>query len=134
MENREGPFIRGHSIYSELYSVAEDLFHSSFNGTSTTYETNDCYGAFWVTHNLDTTRAIELANKIRERINRYVGYSIIAKPESHEAESDSNPYNHNAVCLCLLPKHIADQSDRYGGDAMTAALSACVDSGIIYFQ
>jgi hypothetical protein len=132
---KEGPFIKGHPIYLDLYTLAKDLFEP-FVGVSRVYESYDTYGGFWITYGkaantkVDAIRAMDAATAIRKLMNAHVGFSIIAKPQFYEANSDSNPYTSDAVCLCLVPKRIADRNEKCDGDAMIGALAACVDAGI----
>lgn len=130
----EGPFINGHPIYVDLYNVSKDLF-ASFKGVSRIYEGYDTYGGFWATYGgkdtkEDAIRIMEDANKIRKRMNDHVGFSIVAKPEFSKADNSANPYTNDAICLCLVPKSIADRNENCGGDAMVGALLACAEAEI----
>lgn len=131
---QEGPFVKGHFIYAEIYNkVAKDLFEP-FIGVSRVYEGFDTYGGFWATYGsktkADAIRAMEAAHAIRKRVNDHFGFSIVAKPEFHEAHIYLNPYTDDAIFLCLVPKSVADRNNAHNGDAMVGALAACVEAGI----
>ena len=110
----EGPFVKGH----ELFALIQN---SGCMGV--TYETDDQYAAIWFKSMTD-------AAAFRKCTNERVGWSIISKPEALSAESESNPFACDAVCVCPLPKRIADRNEKYGGNAMAAALDACRQAGI----
>lgn len=128
----EGSFNKGHIIYEKLYEVAKDLFEP-FEGVSRVYENQYKYGGFWATYGTQKrSKALTMidAHVIRERMNEYVGFSIIAKPQFLDEDDDENPYMADAILLGLVPKRIADSNEQYGGDAMTGALQRCIDAGI----
>ena len=63
-------------------------------------------------------------------MNKSAGFSLIAKPCYRLHEDDDNVYAADAVCLCLLPKVVADRADNYNGDPMISALVECVEAGV----
>lgn len=127
-----GPYVRGHSVYKQLYDLAKHLFEP-FHGVSTTYESDDSYGGFWATFAtsaLSDAQAMSAATVVRAFINTAIGYEIVAKPVIYRASDDANPLTMDAVCFCLVPKEVADRNAKYGGDATVGAYVACIEAGV----
>lgn len=127
-----GPYIRGHSVYKQLYDLAKPLFEP-FHGISQTYESDDSYGGFWAAFKLSALsddQAMEAALAVRAYINEAIGYEIVAKPVIYRSSDDANPLTMDAVCFCLVPKDVADRNAKYNGDAMVGAYAACIEAGV----
>lgn len=117
----QGPFEKDHELFALIRSGSFDEHRQECMGF--TYETPDKYAAIWF-------KSVASATAFRDAMNKHMGWSIISKPDMLSSNSDLNPFTCDAVCVCPLPKDIADRNDKYGGDAMAAALDVCRQAGI----
>ncbi len=116
-----GPYIKDHIVFGIIKKFLEQI--DEFKGT--TYD-NDCsYARIWFTENM---KVVEDKRKI---INDHFGWSILCKPVSYDKYDDDNPFMQSSIGIEVVPKDIADKSDKYNGDPMAAAFGACRESGII---
>lgn len=113
-----GPFVKDHALFTLIRSMDEAKPCLGF-----TYERCDRYAGIWFPTEAD-------AQTFRAALNSQIGWSIASKPDLLSAESDLNPFTVPVACISPVPKDIADRNDKYGGDAMVGALSACMEAGI----
>lgn len=114
-----GPFTKEHAIFVIVRDIGKEI--DGLMGF--TYENDDSYSGIWFEN-------MEGAKIMRKTVNERIGWSILAKPEAQDEYNDGNPFTCDVVCVCVVPKDVADRNGQYDGDAMTGALMACVKLGI----
>ena len=127
----EGPFIKGHPMFERLHTAVKPLLEP-WKCVGTTYEGPDTYGGFWFGIKDGMTRQEQKSaiEAIRGLMNEAAGYPAMAKPEWHERYSQDNPYTCPAICLCLMPRAMAERAAAHGGDPMAAALANLREMGV----